>query len=214
MVFSQRPRRIDLMATLEKRGRSFRIIFRHAGIRYARALSTRDERAAEATRSRLEDRLYRLELGTLEVPADTDLVVYLLSDSRDPRKSLPAVNGAAKASPTTLTSMFAAYWGKLPEGSLEDSTIAGMKIHQRQLEKHFGKQFTINALTLDDLQGYVEKRSRDKGLRGRRVTPGTIKKAIVTLRTIWNGLGATDSSKRCSPVRASYSPRQPRNLPS
>lgn len=70
------------MATLEKRGRSFRIIFRHAGVRYARSLTTRDDRAAQATLSRLEDNLHRLSLGTLEVPPETDLVAFLLSDGR------------------------------------------------------------------------------------------------------------------------------------
>ncbi len=61
-----------------------------------------------------------------------------------------------------------------------------MKIHQRQLEKHFRKDFLIPSLTLTDLQGYVERRSRDNGLHGRKVTAVTIKKAIVTLRTVWN----------------------------
>jgi hypothetical protein len=78
------------------------------------------------------------------------------------------------------------YWAKLPEGNLEQSTITGMKIHQRQLERHFGKRFAISALKLTDQQGYVEKRSRDKGLKGRTVTAATIRKAIVTLRTVWN----------------------------
>ena len=54
------------MATMEKRGRSFRIIFRYAGVRYVRALSARDERAA--TRSRLDDHLHRLELVRWKCP--------------------------------------------------------------------------------------------------------------------------------------------------
>lgn len=172
------------MAMLEKRGRSFRIIFRHCGVRYARALSTKDEQAAQATLARLEDHLHRLELGTLEVPPDADLVSFLLSDGRTKRKLTKAAeptNG-----PLTLTGLFSSYWEKLPNGSLEDSTITGMEIHQRQLEKHFGKTFTISSLSLGDLQGYVEKRSKDEGVRGRKVTPVTIKKAIVTLRTVWN----------------------------
>jgi integrase len=70
--------------------------------------------------------------------------------------------------------------------SLEESTISGMKIHQRQLERHFGKTFLIQSLSLSKLQEYVQKRSKDEGLHGRKVTPTTIKKAIVTLRTIWN----------------------------
>lgn len=82
--------------------------------------------------------------------------------------------------------LFIEFWAKLPAGSLEQTTITGMKIHQRQLEKYFPKNFLIQSLMLTQLQGYVERRSRDKGLHGRNVTATTIKKAIVTLRTVWN----------------------------
>lgn len=64
--------------------------------------------------------------------------------------------------------------------------MTGMEIHQRQLEKYLGKDFLIASLTLTHLQGYVERRSRDPGLHGRNVSATTIKKAIVTLRTVWN----------------------------
>jgi integrase len=175
------------MASLEKRGRSFRIIFRHGGIKYARALNTRNERAAQATLARLEDNLHRLELGTLGPPDNGDLAGFLLSDGRSKR---PAASSAAGPPPQpetlTLAALFADFWNKLPADSLEQSTITGMKIHQRRLEKHFGKAFLIPSLTLTHLQDYVERRSRDYGLHGRRVTAVTIKKAIVTLRTVWN----------------------------
>lgn len=174
------------MASLEKRGRSYRIVFRYGGTKYARALNTRSETAAQATLARLEDTIHRLELGTLQLPADTDVVGFLLSDGRPQARATRAAESSSVIGPLTLSNLFAAYWGALPEGNLEQSTITGMKIHQRQLEKHFGKTFTIASLTLSNLQGYIEKRSRDKGLRGRKVTAETIRKAIVTLRTVWN----------------------------
>lgn len=70
------------MALLEKRGRSFRIVFRYAGIRYARALSTQSENAAKAALARMLDNLHRLELGTLSLPDGGDLAGFLLSDGR------------------------------------------------------------------------------------------------------------------------------------
>jgi integrase len=175
------------MASLQKRGRSFRVAFRFQGIRYTRSLSTRSEKAAVAAFARLEDNLHRLELGTLELPEGGDLAGFLLGDGRAKRsRNASAASLPAEPETLTLVALFEAFWRTLPAGSLEQSTITGMKIHQRQLEKHFRKDFLLGSLTLTQLQEYVERRSRDEGLHGRKVTATTIKKAIVTLRTVWN----------------------------
>jgi integrase len=175
------------MASLEKRGGAFRIVFRYGGIKYSRALSTRNEKAAQAALARLEDNLHRLELRTLDVPTGGDLAGFLLSDGRaKPSATTSADSPIQAADALTLAALFAEFWSKLPPGSLENSTISGMEIHQRQLEKHFRKDFLIQSLTLTELQAYVKTRSKDNGLHGRKVTATTIKKAIVTLRTVWN----------------------------
>jgi integrase len=186
------------MASIEKRGNAYRIIFRFRGIKYTRALNTHEERAANFALARLEDTLHRIQLGTLGIPSGTDLADFLLSDNRAPIASVnaPTHNGtpvptAAPAPiPTpavlTLSDLFARYFTNLPDGGLEENTIRTMKIHQKQLEKRFGKGFLIGSLTLTDLQGYIERRARDPGRNGRKVTPITIKKAIITLRTVWN----------------------------
>jgi integrase len=174
------------MASLEKRGRSFRIVFRYQGIKYTKSLSTRSEKAADAAFARLEDNLHRLELGTLEPPDGQELAGFLLGDGR--AKSLAPTDASLPTEPETLTlaALFATFWAMLPDGSLEQTTVTGMEIHQRQLEKHFHRDFLIGSLTLTQLQEYVERRSQDKGLHGRKVAATTIKKAIVTLRTVWN----------------------------
>ena len=61
------------MASLEKRGRTFRVVFRYQGEKYTRALSTRSEIAAKAALARLEDNLHRLELGTLTLPTSGEV---------------------------------------------------------------------------------------------------------------------------------------------
>lgn len=174
------------MASLEKRGQSFRIVFRYGGIKYGRSLETTSERTAQAALARLEDNLHRLQIGTLEIPPQGDLASFLLADGRlRPTKAKKSATIQSDDA-TTLASLFTQFWGNLPEGSLEKSTIDGMRIHQRQLEKHFGKSQLVQSLTLTQLQDYVAERSKDKGLHGRRVKATTIKKAIVTLRTVWN----------------------------
>ena len=61
-----------------------------------------------------------------------------------------------------------------------------MRIHERQLYNFFGKNYTLAKLSTSELQRYVENRSKDEGVRGRPVTPNTIKKALITFRTVWN----------------------------
>ncbi len=48
-----------------------------------------------------------------------------------------------------------------------------------------GEAFPIGELALSDLQAYIDRRAKAKGLRG-KLSPATIKKEIVTLRTAWN----------------------------
>ncbi len=75
------------MASLEKRGQNFRIVFRYDGVKYARALSTRSEKTPQAALARLEDNLHCLELGTLNAPDGGELAEFrsATGDRRAPR---------------------------------------------------------------------------------------------------------------------------------
>lgn len=177
------------MASLEVRGRSFRVVFRLQGIKYSRTLKARSLRSAQMSLLRLEESLDRIEGGTLVPPPGTDLLKFLLEDS--PTKSSARTPNGRDPSPIasdglTLAALFDKYFSMLPAGSLEPCTIQTMKIHQRQLERFFGKAFLINGLNAGNLQAYVESRSHHAGTNGRKLSPVTIKKAVVTLRTVWN----------------------------
>ena len=88
------------MASLEKRGRTFRVVFRYQGEKYTRALSTRSEIAAKAALARLEDNLHRLELGTLSLPTGGDLISYLVGDgATKPAREAPHSEVTAQVAP-------------------------------------------------------------------------------------------------------------------
>ena len=70
--------------------------------------------------------------------------------------------------------------------SLEDRTIEGIELHFKHLAAALGERFPIRELKLADLQGYVDRRAKAKGMGGKRLSPATIRKEIVTLRTAWN----------------------------
>jgi hypothetical protein len=52
------------MASLESRGRTYRVVFRYAGEKISRSLRTSNAKAANASLARLEDNLRRIELGS------------------------------------------------------------------------------------------------------------------------------------------------------
>lgn len=182
------------MATLEKRGDTFRVVFWINGSRFSRSLSTADETDAHSALARLEDNLARYRRGWLIPPPDSDLAAFLLSDGKlNAAPSVPQIH--------SLEQLFDAYFGTM-EGSddddleladadsesrlLEPNTLSGMRIHANHLKRILGRHFPILSLKAADLQGYIKQRAKDPGTRGRRVRPATIKKDIVTLRTVWN----------------------------
>lgn len=165
------------MASLEKRKGCYRVVFRYAGRKYSRSLLTANLTAARASLARLEDNLRRMGLGLLSAPPESDLCEFLLSDGR--------LTVRADLSPVvTLKDLCERYFAGLPAGSLEESTLYGMHIHIKHLKRILGGNLVIDAVKAAHLQRYIEKRSRQKTRAKRPISPATIKREIVTLRTI------------------------------
>lgn len=154
----------------------------HVGVRlggrkFTRSLKTDDESAAISAVACIEENLRLIERGRLEIPNGTDVLTFLLSNGK--------VAGPVAIQVVTIGGLFERYFASLPEGNLEQSTIDTMKVHRRSLESHFGKKKNLHAIDLDAVQGYIDKRSRDRGLCG-PLSPVMIRKEVVTLRTVWN----------------------------
>ena len=180
------------MATLEKRGDQHRIVFWIHGERFSRSLKTSNKKTARAALARLEDNLSRYEQGLLSPPDNADIVTFLLSDGK--------ANGKPSPPPIrTLDELLNDYFDNIPQASIEATTIAGMKIHASHLRRPLRRNFPIRSLQAADLQRYIDGRAEDKGLRGRSVSPATIKKDIVTLRTVWNWPANMDLVQRPFP---------------
>jgi integrase len=136
------------------------------------------EAEARAKADQVEYLLMRLAQGLLALPAGADTVTFVRCDG-----SIPVPASAAREAPT-LGSLQDRYL-ETHEGSLEAHTLRGIRRHFRHFVRLLGEAFPIRELSLSELQGYVDKRAKAKGLRG-QLTPATIKKEIVTLRTAWN----------------------------
>lgn len=148
------------------------VCFRVGDKRFKRSLKTKSKTKADHLTARVEENLIDVERGRIVIPADADVITFLLSDGRTATPlSIPEQ--------VTLKRLFDGYFKAIPDGNLEESTISTMNVHRRQLEAHFGPSFSIRSLSREDLQDYIGKRTKE-------VSPVTVKKAIVTLRTVWN----------------------------
>jgi hypothetical protein len=61
------------------------------------------------------------------------------------------------------------------------------RIHFSHLFRHLGEQAAVPLLTTTELQRYIGKRSKERGIRGETIKARTIKKEVSTLRAVWNG---------------------------
>ncbi|GAB5405690.1 MAG: hypothetical protein Aurels2KO_39210 [Aureliella sp.] len=169
------------MASIEQRGKSYRIVFRLNAQKFSRSLNTTSRRTAEASLARLEDNLRRVNIGTLEIPDTADPVSFLLSDGKP--ATLPT---KPRQSLATLGKLFDRYKSQLPEDSIEKSTRGCLEIHIRHLKRGLGSSTLLSELSLERLQTYVTKRSKAKGRRGRKLSATTIKKELSTLASVWS----------------------------
>ncbi len=168
------------MATLEKRGDGFRLIFYYQGQRFQHSLKTSKEREAGQLRTVLERNLDLLQQGSLHAPDKIDLPVFLLSAGRV--TSLPKAE-----KPLRLGEFFEQFQANRPGGK-ESATIYTEDIHIKRLLSLLGSR-TALAEVPTKLQDYVNARAKDDGARGKKVSHVTIKKELATLSSIWNRWG-------------------------
>jgi integrase len=164
-----------VMASVARRGNTYRIVFYFAGRKYQRTLGKCTQREAEALRSRVEANLHDLETGRLVAPEGVDLPLFLLSGG---------AAGLATVAPLTLSQLFQQYRDSL-KASLEANSLDTIATHERHLTATLGASFAVASLSRADLQRHVTRRSAQTGRYGRKVSPVTTKKEITTFGAAW-----------------------------
>lgn len=167
------------MASLERRGRRFRLVFRYAGRKYQHPLRTDSEREARGCLERVEENIRLLERGRLLLPPDADLPTFLLSDGKLNDRPVPRQR-------LTLAGFRDQYLDAHSQGSLEAKTLQTLRTHFTNLVETFGERFDVQALTLSGLQGHVNRRAKGRGIHQRPLSPVTTRKELATFRAAWN----------------------------
>ncbi len=164
-----------------KTGTSYIVCFRFGGHLYNRSLGEVSEGEAESRRKRVEATIHDIGTGRLTLPQDADAGLFILSDGKLAGKPKAAV----EIEQITLKTLWERYKADLPEGAKEMSSQKTEALHVKHLLKLLGESTAVTGLTVENLQGYISRRAKQKGHRG-RVKPRTIKKEVATLRMLWN----------------------------
>jgi integrase len=168
----------EVMAWHECINGNYVLCFRIGDKRFRRSLDTTSRAVADEDVQQVELNLRKLQRGYLTIPKGADVISFLLSNGQVTQPfSVP--------DQITLKALFDKYFAAMPKGSLEETTIATMKVHRKWLESYFGKSARVESIDLIALQGYIESRSKDSG-QNELLSPVTIRKEIMTLRTVFN----------------------------
>lgn len=170
------------MASLQLRGKSYACVFCWHGKRQWFTIGKVTEQEAKAKASQVEYLLMWLKQRLIDVPPGADIVEFVQHDGKPPSRH-PALPGTSQA--LTLRDFRDRYLSTHRE-SLEDRTVDGIELHFKHLCQALGDGFPIRELRLADLQGYVDRRAKMKATGGKRLSPVTIRKEIVSMRTAWN----------------------------
>jgi integrase len=165
------------MAGLQRKGESWYCTFRYLGKRYTFTIGPVPDRIAEAAGRKVDLLLYRLKQRLVEIPSGVSVVDFVQFDGKPASAAPPDSHSLGEFRDKYLATHRA---------SLEKTTIDGIELHFGYYVEAWGEKCPINELSLLKLQEYVDARTKDAGMNGRKVSAGTIKKEIVTLRTAWN----------------------------
>ena len=170
------------MAALQNRNGSYRVFFEYQRKPRVFTIGRVTKAEAKSKADQVDYLLIRLGQGLIELPPGVGIVEFVRQDGKVILTKDGAVTPAAKL---TLGSLRDRYLETHGNGTLEERTLDGIRLHFKHLVAALGEAFPISDLALSDLQAYVDRRAKAKGIRG-KLSPATIRKEIVTLRATWN----------------------------
>jgi integrase len=161
------------MAGIRKKGDAYYCTFRFQGRRYYFTVGNVSEAQALAKGAEVDETLALLERGRLSLPEGVTLEDFVAAGGKVPKVS-------ARPETVTARQLFDSYLATHSNGTVEESSLGTARTHLHQFAQTVGERFRMQALTMLDLQGHVDRR-RKKG-----VSPVTLRKEVATVRACWN----------------------------
>jgi integrase len=166
---------------LQRRGDSYRVLFRYRRKQHSLPLGKVSEREAKAKSDQVDYLLLRLEQRLIELPSGVDIVGFFRDDGK-----VPAGGVTTPVTKTLTLSSLRDRFIAARQGGRERSTQKTSGTHFKHLADSFGERFPLLRLTQADLQRHIERRAALK------ISATTIRKEITTLRTAWHWAIAAD----------------------
>jgi integrase len=126
----------------------------------------------------IEQLLDHLNAGRLTVPAEVDDVgTWIISGGKVTAK--PRIKETH-----TLKAVIDDYFASIPEGAKSENSLLTERIHLNHFKDILKGSTPIDSIGVAELQEYVVKRSKESGIRGRKIQPETIRKEMGTFGTL------------------------------
>lgn len=187
----------------------YSIRFRLGNQRFNRSLETTSEREAKGEKARIEKTIRLVMEGEKELPDNAtpdQLWVFLRSGGKRTDK-------VKLAAAVSLKKVAEEYFDSLPVGAKEESSLKTERTHAKNLQRRLRASTPLYELSVQRVQGYVSKRQKDKGLRGKLVQADTIKKELQTFRQLWGFATARNYVSGNCPADGVVLPKRDEKLP-
>ena len=175
------------MAFVEKRGKWYRVVFRHAGKRYTHTLKTTKLRCRGRHPGRRPADTHAAQAARAAPPRRSGSAGLRLERRPGPGRAAADTHGTARGRRTRRRShpraVANAVYRRTGSRSVEANSLATVRMHLRHFVRTLGADFSMPALTLGKLQEYVGDPGKDKGIHKRRLSPTTMRKELASLRT-------------------------------
>jgi integrase len=163
------------MASLEIRGKSWRVFFNYKGKQHTFTIGEVDAAEASVWKAQTEELLRFLKRNLVSIPNNCTIEQFMFYRGKPPDQPLPT------PPETSFAKLRDSYLKMVGNRGIEENTLCTAKIHFSHIAETLGETFSVNGLSLADLQKHVARRSTKDEVAG-----VTIKKEIDTLRSAWN----------------------------
>jgi integrase len=171
-------RRVRIMASLQERNGSYRILFCHHGKLHAFTIGKVEKDEAKNKARQVDYLLMRLKQRLIVLPEGTDIVTFVEHDGNPPSAGPTLPNAPRQA--VTLGHLKDRYLTTHSNGTIEANSLDTCKLHLNHFVRVLGESFPLGELSLAKMQEYVNLRAKVK------ISPMTIRMEIATLRAAWN----------------------------
>lgn len=142
----------------------FHIVFRFKRRRYKRSLATKNQAAAFALKSEIEETMDLLERGRIGVPESVDPIDFILAGGKEELLAERTSRDVRNETPVALTlkELFRRFFEAIPDENLEANTLCTMRTHEKHLVRLLKPRFPVQEVTGHVLQQYVNARAKEK----------------------------------------------------